>query len=98
MTWKFISWNVNGIRAAEKKGFLDWLGAAERMWWQSRKPRRTPTSSHRTCSIPPVTGKLELGGEKGLQWHWHLYPPGTSQHHPGIERPATGHRWAGLDS
>ena len=27
MTWKFISWNVNGIRAAEKKGFLDWLGA-----------------------------------------------------------------------
>ena len=26
MNWKFISWNVNGIRAAEKKGFLDWLG------------------------------------------------------------------------
>ncbi|MEZ0396420.1 MAG: exodeoxyribonuclease III [Anaerolineales bacterium] len=25
MTWKLISWNVNGIRAAEKKGFLDWL-------------------------------------------------------------------------
>ena len=27
MTWKFISWNVNGIRAAEKKGFMDWLAA-----------------------------------------------------------------------
>jgi exodeoxyribonuclease III len=26
-TWKLISWNVNGIRAAEKKGFLDWLSA-----------------------------------------------------------------------
>lgn len=26
-TWKLISWNVNGIRAAEKKGFLDWLAA-----------------------------------------------------------------------
>jgi exodeoxyribonuclease III len=26
MLWKMISWNVNGIRAAEKKGFLDWLG------------------------------------------------------------------------
>jgi exodeoxyribonuclease-3 len=25
MNWKLISWNVNGIRAAEKKGFLDWL-------------------------------------------------------------------------
>ena len=22
---KLISWNVNGIRAAEKKGFVDWL-------------------------------------------------------------------------
>ena len=27
MNWTLISWNVNGIRAAEKKGFLDWLGA-----------------------------------------------------------------------
>lgn len=27
MNWKLISWNVNGIRAAEKKGFLDWLAA-----------------------------------------------------------------------
>jgi exonuclease III len=24
---KLVSWNVNGIRAAEKKGFLDWLAA-----------------------------------------------------------------------
>lgn len=24
-----ISWNVNGIRAAERKGFLDWLAAAK---------------------------------------------------------------------
>lgn len=23
--WSFLSWNVNGIRAAEKKGFLKWL-------------------------------------------------------------------------
>jgi exodeoxyribonuclease III len=26
--WRLISWNVNGIRAAEKKGFLDWLAAS----------------------------------------------------------------------
>jgi exodeoxyribonuclease-3 len=25
---KLISWNVNGIRAAEKKGFLDWLAGS----------------------------------------------------------------------
>src|SRR5450830_940111 len=29
MDWKLISWNVNGIRAAEKKGFLDWLAASQ---------------------------------------------------------------------
>ncbi len=26
MRWKLLSWNVNGLRAAEKKGFVDWLG------------------------------------------------------------------------
>jgi exodeoxyribonuclease-3 len=25
MTWTIYSWNVNGLRAAEKKGFLNWL-------------------------------------------------------------------------
>lgn len=29
MNWKLLSWNVNGIRAAEKKGFLDWLAASQ---------------------------------------------------------------------
>ena len=28
MNLKMISWNVNGIRAAEKKGFVDWLVAS----------------------------------------------------------------------
>ena len=27
--WKLLSWNVNGIRAAEKKGFAKWLEASE---------------------------------------------------------------------
>jgi exodeoxyribonuclease III len=29
MDWKLVSWNVNGIRAAEKKGFLDWLARSD---------------------------------------------------------------------
>jgi exodeoxyribonuclease-3 len=29
MDWKLISWNVNGIRAAEKKGFLEWLSTSQ---------------------------------------------------------------------
>jgi len=28
MQWKLLSWNVNGLRAAEKKGFLTWLSGA----------------------------------------------------------------------
>lgn len=28
-TIKLLSWNVNGIRAAHRKGFLDWLAAAD---------------------------------------------------------------------
>jgi exodeoxyribonuclease-3 len=28
VNWKLISWNVNGIRAVEKKGFLEWLAAS----------------------------------------------------------------------
>ena len=26
---KLFSWNVNGVRAAQKKGFLDWLQATQ---------------------------------------------------------------------
>jgi exodeoxyribonuclease-3 len=29
MVWKLISWNVNGIRAAEKKGFVEWFLASD---------------------------------------------------------------------
>ena len=29
MRYRIISWNVNGIRAVEKKGFNDWLSAEE---------------------------------------------------------------------
>jgi len=29
MRWNLLSWNVNGIRAAEKKGFVEWLGASD---------------------------------------------------------------------
>ena len=31
MNWKLISWYVNGIRAAEKKSFLDWLAFYRRL-------------------------------------------------------------------
>ena len=26
---KLYSWNVNGVRAVQKKGFLDWLQSAQ---------------------------------------------------------------------
>ncbi len=49
--WTFLSWNVNGIRAAEKKGFLNWLVESKAdviassfdprvlAWFASRAPR-----------------------------------------------------------
>ena len=27
-TWTLLSWNVNGVRAAQRKGFIDWLHEA----------------------------------------------------------------------
>jgi exodeoxyribonuclease-3 len=29
MTLKLVSWNVNGIRAVQKKGFIDWVNAVQ---------------------------------------------------------------------
>src|SRR3970040_571299 len=39
--WRFLSWNVNGLRAAEKKGFAGWLGqcAADIVAVQETKAR-----------------------------------------------------------
>ncbi len=37
--WKLLLWNVNGLRAAEKKGFVDWLGLAPHYTGRFRRSR-----------------------------------------------------------
>jgi exodeoxyribonuclease-3 len=37
---KLYSWNINGIRAAEKKGFLDWLDETQPEIVAFRKQKR----------------------------------------------------------
>ena len=57
---KIVSWNINGIRAAVKKGFLDWLDATDAEIVALQEVRATP------AQIPE-----ELGERAG--WHLHLH-------------------------
>ena len=41
--WKIYSWNVNGIRAGEKKGFLDWLAASDATIVGIQETKANPT-------------------------------------------------------
>ena len=43
---RLVSWNVNGVRAAVKKGLLDWLDHERPDILAFRRPRLTPISSH----------------------------------------------------
>ncbi|MFC1512189.1 exodeoxyribonuclease III [Candidatus Latescibacterota bacterium] len=86
MTYTILSWNVNGIRAVERKGFLDWLGR-ERPWL---------VAIQETKAAP---GQLDesLRGPDGYRTYWDSSAqPGYS----GVaaycrEKPLTFHR--GLD-
>lgn len=57
---KIISWNVNGIRSAHKKGFLDWLRSAGPDILCLQETKAQPDQ------LPP-----ELLGPEGYVSHWH---------------------------
>ena len=66
-TIKIVSWNVNGIRAAHRKGFLDWF-EEERpdiLCIQETKANEDqfPAGPAGDRGLPQV---LLLGGEEGL--------------------------------
>ena len=58
---KLLSWNVNGVRAAERKGFLDWLQTEQPdiLGLQETKAHVSQLSEPLTC--PP-----------GYNTYWHL--------------------------
>jgi exodeoxyribonuclease-3 len=57
---RVLSWNVNGLRAAAKKGFLDWLGSA----------RGQVVSLQETRALPE---QLEDHVRKPARWHTHFH-------------------------
>ena len=70
---RLYSWNVNGIRAAQGKGLLDWMRASSPMCCACRRPKRIPTSWTR-MRVP--AGYQLLGvvdRQKGLQRRGDLY-------------------------
>ena len=65
---RIISWNVNGIRAAEKKGFLDWIAAsgADVVCIQETKARKEQLSPE--LLAPAYAKKVYVeGNPKGAQ-------------------------------
>ncbi len=53
MNWKLVSWNVNGIRAAEKKGFLDWLSASNADLVAVQETKAHPEQVSADLQTPP---------------------------------------------
>ncbi|MCO5186053.1 MAG: exodeoxyribonuclease III [Anaerolineae bacterium] len=49
----FYSWNVNGIRAAQKKGFLDWLAAAQPAILGVQETKAHPKQLNEALLAPP---------------------------------------------
>jgi exodeoxyribonuclease-3 len=50
---RLVSWNVNGIRAAEKKGFLDWLAATDADVVAVQETKAQPDQLTDTLLNPP---------------------------------------------
>ena len=58
-TLRVVSWNVNGLRAVAKKGFLDWLAGCRAQVVGIQETRA------RTEQLPP-----EVAKPKGWHTHW----------------------------
>lgn len=79
MNWKLISWNVNGIRAAEKKGFLGWLAASEADLVAVQETKASPEQLSPALLNPAgYQASWNSAEKKRLQWHSYIF-----QAHPG---------------
>jgi exodeoxyribonuclease III len=67
---KLISWNVNGIRAAEKKGFLDWLASTQADVVAVQETKANPEQLSPALLAPPgytaVWSSAEKKGYSGV--------------------------------
>lgn len=73
---KFISWNVNGIRACVKKGFLDFFNETDADIFCIQESKMQEGQLDLNLPISPV---LELCSEEGIFRNRHFYKRRTDQ-------------------
>ena len=88
MTQKFISWNVNGIRAVEKKGFLDFLASCGADILAVQETKACPQQLSEALQNPPGYHAFyccaERKGYSGVACFCKL-PPLAVTHGLGVE-------------
>ena len=66
-----LSWNVNGIRAAHRKGFLEWLGEAAP---DAFNPMNPPRQKPKTINMHIFLVKIPIPPQsRTSQYHNHLF-------------------------
>ena len=64
--WKLYSWNVNGLRAAQRKGFLDWVAAAKPDVLCVQETKAEPAQLDEAVkSVPGYVSDFAWGEKKG---------------------------------
>jgi exodeoxyribonuclease-3 len=80
MNWKLLSWNVNGIRSAEKKGFLDWLISSGADLVAIQETKAHPGQLSPALLNPPgYQSAWNSAEKKRLQWNRYVHPSPTTQ-------------------
>jgi exodeoxyribonuclease-3 len=96
MNWKLISWNVNGIRAAEKKGFLEWLALSGADLVAVQETKAHPDQLSPALMNPPgyqsAWNSAEKKGYSGTVTYSKTH---TAPGHCRFGCPPLRHRWPG---
>lgn len=86
---KFVSWNVNGLRACIGKGFLDYFMGTDADVFAYRRQSSLTASFPWSCRLPPV---LELCRQKGLFRYGSFCKRGARFCYLWCRCAGTGHR------
>jgi exodeoxyribonuclease III len=88
LTYTLLSWNVNGIRSVERKGFLDWLGKENPWLLAVQETKADPGQLSQTLIAPDsYTSHWDSAIKKGYS--------GVATY--CLEKPLTVERGLGID-
>lgn len=99
--WNLTSWNVNGLRAAQRKGFVDWLSAAGPDVLCVQETKAEPSQLDEAVkSVPGYAAEFCWGEKKGYSGvgTWAKRPPEAVERGIGVpesdrEGRVLVHRW-----